>query len=62
MRIPELLCPAGDRESLNAALHFGADAVYGGMKHYGLRASAGNFDGEALAEAVRKTHEAGARV
>ena len=40
MRIPELLCPAGSRESLEAALHFGADAVYGGMKHYGLRAYA----------------------
>ena len=51
MNVPELLCPAGDRESLNAALHFGADAVYGGMKRYGLRASAGNFDGGELAEA-----------
>ena len=61
MKKPELLCPAGDRESLNAALHFGADAVYGGMKHYGLRASAGNFDGEELAAAVRSAHEAGAR-
>ena len=61
MKTPELLCPAGDRESLNAALHFGADAVYGGMKHYGLRASAGNFDGEELAAAVRHTHQAGAR-
>ena len=61
MKKPELLCPAGNRESLNAALHFGADAVYGGMKHYGLRASAGNFDGEELAAAVRSAHEAGAR-
>ena len=61
MNVPELLCPAGDRESLNAALHFGADAVYGGMKRYGLRASAGNFDGGELTEAVRSAHEAGAR-
>ena len=61
MRKPELLCPAGDRESLNAALHFGADAVYGGMKHYGLRASAGNFEGEELAAAVRSAHGSGAR-
>ena len=30
-KIPELLCPAGSRESLEAALHIGADAVYGGM-------------------------------
>ena len=48
MNIPELLCPAGSRESLEAALHFGADAVYAGMKRYGLRAFAGNFDGEEL--------------
>ncbi len=61
MRIPELLCPAGDRDSLEAALHFGADAVYGGMKKYGLRAFAGNFDGDALREAVRRTHAADAR-
>ena len=61
MRIPELLCPAGSRESLEAALHFGADAVYAGMKHYGLRANAGCFDGDELREAVRMTHEAHAR-
>ena len=61
MRKPELLCPAGSRESLEAALHFGADAVYGGMKHYGLRAYAGTFDGADLREAIRITHEAGAR-
>ena len=61
MRKPELLCPAGNMESLNAALHFGADAVYGGMKQYGLRAYAGNFGGETLSAAVRRAHEAGAR-
>ena len=61
MKIPELLCPAGSRESLEAALHFGADAVYGGMKHYGLRAYAGTFDGDGLRDAVRLAHAAGAR-
>ena len=61
MRIPELLSPAGSMESLEAALHFGADAVYGGMKRYGLRAFAGNFDGDELREAVRKAHAANAR-
>ena len=61
MKVPELLCPAGNRESLEAALHFGADAVYGGMKHYGLRAYAGNFDGDELRAAIGRTHEAGAR-
>ena len=56
---PELLSPAGNLDALKAALHFGADAVYGGMKQYGLRAFAGNFDPETLMEAVRLTHEAG---
>lgn len=61
MKIPELLCPAGSRESLEAALHFGADAVYAGMKHYGLRAYAGTFDGDGLREAVRLAHAKKAR-
>ena len=59
MGIPELLAPAGNMDSLRAALHFGADAVYGGMKKYGLRAFAGNFDPGALKEAVTLTHQAG---
>lgn len=61
MHIPELLCPAGSMEALKTALHFGADAVYGGMKHYGLRAFAGNFDEEQLREAVALCHTAGKR-
>ena len=59
MKIPELLCPAGSRESLEAALHFGADAVYAGMKHYGLRAYAGTFDGDGYAkhiETIQQVH------
>ena len=61
MKVPELLCPAGSRDSLEAALHFGADAVYAGMSRFGLRAFAGHFDGENLREAVSRTHRAGAR-
>ncbi|MCR5296307.1 MAG: U32 family peptidase [Clostridiales bacterium] len=61
MRIPELLCPAGNRDALEAALHFGADAVYAGMKRFGLRAFAGNFGGEELREAAARTHEKGAK-
>ncbi len=59
MKIPELLCPAGSMEALKTALHFGADAVYGGMKRFGLRAFAGNFDEEQLREAVALCHAAG---
>ena len=58
-RTPELLCPAGSMEALKAALHFGADAVYGGMKRFGLRAFAGNFDENQLKEAVDLCHAAG---
>ena len=59
MGIPELLAPAGNMDSLRAALHFGADAVYGGMKRFGLRAFAGNFSPEELAEAVSLAHSCG---
>ena len=58
-RLPELLCPAGTMEALKTALHFGADAVYGGMKRFGLRAFAGNFDEAQLKEAVEFCHAAG---
>ncbi|MBQ8159694.1 MAG: U32 family peptidase [Clostridia bacterium] len=46
---------------LKCALHFGADAVYGAMKAYGLRAFAGNFSEEELGEAVRLCHGKGAK-
>ena len=59
---PELLAPAGDREKLEMALHYGADAVYLAGKQYGLRAFAGNFDSDGLAEAVQMSHECGAAV
>ena len=59
MRVPELLAPAGNMDSLRAAIHFGADAVYGGMKRFGLRAFAGNFGPEELEEAAGLCHPAG---
>lgn len=60
-RKPELLAPAGDMEKLKAALHYGADAVYLSGERYGLRAAAGNFPIDAMAEGVRLAHKAGAR-
>ena len=53
----ELLAPAGGMEQLKAAVRFGANAVYGGMKSYGLRAFAGNFGPEELREAVSYAHQ-----
>jgi len=54
---PELLSPARDPEQLIMALTYGADAVYLGGKHFGLRASAGNFDHDGLKSAVELCHK-----
>lgn len=62
MKRPELLAPAGDPEKLEAALRFGADAVYLGGQNFGLRAAAGNFDHNALADAVALTHNYGKKL
>ena len=59
---PELLCPAGDRERLDMALAYGADAVYLAGNAFGMRAFAGNFDREELAAAVEAAHARGVRV
>ena len=59
---PELLCPAGDRERLDMALAYGADAVYLAGNAFGMRAFAGNFDREGLAAAVEAAHAKGVRV
>lgn len=48
----EILAPAGSVESLIAAVRSGADAVYLGAKNFSARASAQNFDTEALKEAI----------
>jgi putative protease len=42
-RPAELLAPAGGPESAFAAFHFGADAVYLGLKKFSARAEAENF-------------------
>ena len=59
---PELLCPAGDRERLDMALAYGADAVYLAGNAFGMRAFAGNFVREELAAAVEAAHARGVRV
>ena len=58
----ELLAPAGDLEKLKAAVLYGADAVYLGGRHFGLRAGAGNFSEEELIEGVRFAHGKGVQV
>lgn len=49
----ELLCPAGSKESLIAAINSGADAVYLSGKRFGARAFASNFSNDELKEAIR---------
>ena len=48
---PELLAPAGSRESLEAAIEAGADAVYMGGE-FNARAGARNFDRAAIRDAI----------
>ena len=59
---PELLCPAGDMERLQTALHYGADAVYLAGEQFGMRAAAGNFSLDELRLAVKRAHGVGAAV
>ena len=58
----ELLSPAGDKEKLTIAFHYGADAVYFGGQNYSLRANARNFSLEEIGEAVNYAHNLKKRV
>ncbi len=58
----EILAPAGDAERLQAALDFGADAVYLGGTMFGMRAGPANFDAQGLHEAVAQAHARGVKV
>ncbi len=49
----ELLVPAGNMESLYAAINYGADAVYLAGKNFGARSFAPNFSQEELRKAIR---------
>lgn len=59
---PEVLSPAGSRESLEAAVRSGADAVYLGATQFSARRSAENFNEEQLKEAVAFCHKHGVKV
>ncbi len=62
MKQPEILAPAGNMESLIAALRCGADAVYVGGMAYSARSSAANFELPQLAKAARMCHIYGAKL
>jgi collagenase-like PrtC family protease len=59
---PELLAPAGDWESLQAAVINGADAVYLGTREFNARVHAKNFSLEELGRAVSYCHNQGVRI
>ncbi len=59
---PELLAPAGNFEKMLTAFHFGADAVYLGLKRFSLRNFAGNFTLEQLSEAVKIAKNSGKKI
>ncbi len=56
MKKHELLAPAGDLDAAYAAFHYGADAVYLGLKSFSARASATNFTPEQLSELTAYAH------
>lgn len=58
----ELLAPAGDIEAGYAALYYGADAVYLGLRQFSARATAANFDEQALNEFTAYAHSLGRKV
>ena len=59
---PELLAPAGDIEAAYAALFYGADALYLGLRQFSARATATNFSPEQLCEITGFAHSKSAKV
>ena len=62
IKIPELLCPAGDMDCLRAAVSFGADAVYLAGEEFGMRTASDNFSADGLKQAVDFAHKNGVKV
>lgn len=62
MQKPELLCPVGGADTLQAALLGGADAVYFGGTDFNARMNAKNFSRDEILRAIAKCHDKGVRV
>ena len=62
MKKPELLSPAGDMESFESALKFGADAIYLAGTQFGMRSASKNFTPDELKTAVEAAHSKGVKV
>ncbi|WP_320171606.1 peptidase U32 family protein [Maridesulfovibrio sp.] len=62
LKMPELLCPAGNMEKLETAVAYGADAVYLGAGNLNLRSAGAGFDWDELPRAFEIAHAASAQV
>ncbi len=60
--LPEILAPAGDRESFLAAIGAGADAIYVGLKKFSARKQAPNFSPQQLLPLIDLAHARGIKV
>ena len=59
---PEILAPAGSRDSFLAALAAGADSIYCGVKRHSARMEAKNFSLDELAALTRLAHRRRSKV
>ena len=62
IKLPEILAPVGNFESLRAAVVNGANAVYLGLKDFSARAKADNFSFDELSQAIAYAHLFGVKV
>lgn len=62
LKIPELLCPAGDLQRLKTAVDFGADAVYIAGAEFGMRTASANENRDDLEKGIKYAHENGVKV
>lgn len=62
LKKPEVLSPAGDIECFDAAVMYGADAVYLAKKTFGMRTAPDNFSQDELIYACNKAHSLGKKV
>lgn len=62
IKIPELLCPAGDLIRLKTAVDFGADAVYFSGEEFGMRTASPNFGADEIKEGILYAHSHGKKV
>ncbi|MBE6600158.1 MAG: U32 family peptidase [Ruminococcaceae bacterium] len=61
LNLPELLCPAGSRAALEAAIEGGADAIYFGGSLFNARINAKNFTDEDMRASVAIAHAYGVK-